>query len=158
MNLEFDLLENSHDYIEETLSYYRKIGWDEYHDEERSSLEEKKKWKTAFVLLVQGVELLIKEGLKRINHILIYENIDDNNLHDKKTIIYSKSIIRLRNLKPKLIKEDEATILEKAGNIRNDFIHYNVTFNSIDLKKKYCKLFELYIKLHTRIIKIKYKN
>ena len=77
MNFELNLIENSYDYINETLFYYKNIGYDENHDEDRNSIEEKRKWKTTFILLVQATELLLKEALFKINPILIYENIDE---------------------------------------------------------------------------------
>ena len=46
MNFELNLIENSYDYIKETLYYYKKIGYGESHDEDRNSIEEKRKWKT----------------------------------------------------------------------------------------------------------------
>lgn len=34
MNFELNLIENSYDYINETLFYYKNIGYDESHDED----------------------------------------------------------------------------------------------------------------------------
>ncbi len=158
MNFELNLIENSYDYIKETLYYYKKIGYDESHDEDRNSIEEKRKWKTTFILLVQAIELLLKEALFRINESLIYENIDEKISDKAKTITYSKSIARLQNLKPKLFSQNETDLLITCGNIRNNFIHFKVNANSIEIKRKYCKLFELYIKLHYRIFHHKYQN
>lgn len=158
MNFELNLIENSYDYINETLFYYKNIGYDESHDEDRNSIEEKRKWKTTFILLVQATELLLKEALFKINPILIYENIDELPNSKNKTITYSKSIIRLSNLKPKLLTKNQVDLLNTCGNIRNDFIHFKVNANSIDIKRKYCKLFELYTKMHYKIFHQKYCN
>ena len=158
MKFELNLIENSYDYIKETLYYYKKIGYNESHDEDRNSIEEKRKWKTTFILLVQAIELLLKEALFRINESLIYENIDEKISDKAKTITYSKSIARLQNLKPKLFSKNETDLLITCGNIRNKFIHFKVNANSIEIKRKYCKLFELYIKLHYRIFHHKYQN
>lgn len=117
MNFELNLIENSYDYIKETLYYYKKIGYDESHDEDRNSIEEKRKWKTTFILLVQAIELLLKEALFRINESLIYENIDEKISDKAKTITYSKSIARLQNLKPKLFSQNETDLLITCGNI-----------------------------------------
>ena len=43
MNFELNLIENSYDYIKETLYYYKKIGYGESHDEDRNYIEEKRK-------------------------------------------------------------------------------------------------------------------
>lgn len=45
MNFELNLIENSYDYIKETLYYYKKIGYGESHDEDRNSIEEKESGK-----------------------------------------------------------------------------------------------------------------
>lgn len=158
MNFELNLIENSYDFIKETLYYYKNLGYNESHDEDRNSVEEKRKWKTTFILLVQAIELLLKEALFKINENLIYENIDEKISDRAKTISYSKSIIRLQNLKPKIFSQNEIDLLITCGSIRNEFIHFKVNANSIEIKRKYCKLFELYIKLHYRIFHRNYKN
>lgn len=158
MNFELDLIENSYDFIKETLFYYKNIGYNESHDEDRNTVEEKRKWKTTFILLIQAMELLLKEALFKINQNLIYENIDERVNDKTKTITYSKSIIRLQNLKPRLLSNDDADLLIVCGNIRNNFIHFKVDANTIEIKKKYCKVFELYMKLHYKIFHKEYKN
>ena len=158
MKLELNLLENSYDFIEETLSYYKKLGYNESHDPDRDSVEEKKKWKTTFILLVQAVELLIKEKLYRINSHLIFENIDMEKNESQKLIGFSKSIDRLSNLNSKLISEENKLFLKKCGEIRNQFIHSIVKIDSVDIKIKYCKLFELYLKLHSLFFRKKFFN
>ncbi|MBR6253323.1 MAG: hypothetical protein IKR04_05775 [Clostridia bacterium] len=158
MEFELDLLRNSYDYLKESLEYYSKIGYDESHDPERENMNLKIKWKTTFLLLVQAIELLLKEKLSRISPILIYDNIDNISINNPKTISYKNSINRLKYLKPKLLKDEDAKFLIKCGDIRNDFVHYKVKLNSIDIKKKYCKLFELYVNLHSKFFNNKYKN
>lgn len=158
MDFELELLENSLDYINETLAYYKNIGYDERHDADRNSVEEKRKWKTTFILLVQAIELLLKAALFRINENLIYENIDEAITDKSKTISYSKSIMRLKNLKPKLFSKTEIELLTSCGEIRNNFIHFKVNANSIVIKKKYCKLFELYMKMYYKVVRKKYQN
>lgn len=88
MNFELNLIENSYDYINKTLFYYKNIAYDESHDEDRNSIEEKRKWKTTFILLVQATELILKAALYKINPILIYENIDELPNSKDKTITY----------------------------------------------------------------------
>ncbi len=158
MQFELDLLENSYDYLNETLRYYKDLGYNETHDPDRDSIDEKKKWKTTFILLVQAVELLIKEKLFRINPVLIYEDIDAKNNDNSKVIGYSKSIERLSNFNSNLIPESDIQFLKSCGNIRNQCIHYKVSLNSIEIKKKYCKLFQVYLKLHRLCFRKKYAN
>ncbi len=67
---------------------------------------------------------------------MIYENIDEKISDKAKTITYSKAIARLQNLKPKLFSQNETDLLITCGNIRNNFIHFKVNANSIEIKKK----------------------
>lgn len=158
MEFELNLIENSYDYLNESLGYYKNIGYYETHNPEIDSIEEKRKWKTTFVLLVQATELLLKEKLFRINPLFLYEDIDCTINNKSKTITFSKSVNRLRNINSTLLDPDEQKFLLICANIRNDCIHYTVKLNSIDIKRKYCKLFELYIKLHSRFFNKKYLN
>lgn len=158
MQFEMNLLENSYDFISETLRYYKELGYNETHDPDRDSIEEKKRWKTTYILLVQAVELLIKEKLFQINPQLIFDNIDISNNDTSKVIGYSKSIDRICNLKPSILDEEKKQFLKTCGNIRNQCIHSTVKLNSIEIKIKYCKLFELYLKLHSSFFRKKYTN
>ncbi len=158
MEFDLNLIENSYDYIEETLSYYKEVGYIESHDEDRNSVEDKRKWKTTFILLVQAMELLLKEGLLKINSKLVYENIDEKITNKTKTISYSNAIIRLKNLKPKMFSQNEVDLLISCGEVRNNFIHFKVSINTIEIKKKYCKFFELYKKIHYKVFHKSYKN
>lgn len=158
MEFELNLIDNSYDYLCESLSYYKKVGYYETHDPDTDTIEEKKKWKTTFVLLVQAVELLLKEKLSRVNPVFLFEDIDSLITDKSKTITFNKSLQRLINIDSKLITDSEKQILTLCGNIRNECIHYKVKLNSVDIKKKYCKLFEIYMKLHSRYFNKKYIN
>lgn len=155
MNLELKLLDNSYDYLNNALFYYNEANLDEGHEQGQADLETKKKWKTGFVLLVQSLELLLKEILSRINAILIYENIDIQISIDTKTVSFQKAIQRIINLKGDLISIEQRDFMLKCGEIRNQFIHYKVEYNSIDIKRKFCKLVEIYSKIHKQTIKSK---
>lgn len=69
MEIKMNLLENSQDYIINSLELYSVA--DEYgtHRIENSNKENKAKWKLAFISLVQGFEILLKYGLEMINPI-----------------------------------------------------------------------------------------
>lgn len=99
MKVELDLIENSYDFLLESLSIYKIADFDDTHDPQIANLKYKKKLKTAFVLLVQATELILKEVLNKINPALIFENIDAPNIERQKTIQYSKSLERICNLK-----------------------------------------------------------
>lgn len=150
MRVEIDLIENSYDFLIESLNIFSIANIDDTHDPQRANIKYKRKLKTAFVLLVQATELLLKEVLNKINSALIYENIDVPNLEKQKTIQYSKSLERIYNLKNKFFTMEEKEFLDNCGKLRNDFIHYKPNYESFDLKMKYCKLYSLYKKIYKK--------
>lgn len=151
MLVELNLIENSFDYLEESLNYY--LICDEYgeHNESYSTIKNKVKWKTAFILLVQSFELLVKAALEQKLDILIYENIDSKITGNSKTVSGSKGIERLLNIYPGYLNQNEIGYIKECINIRNDFIHSNAKIESDTLKPKYCKLFEIYVKLINKL-------
>lgn len=155
MELKLNLLENSYDFLDNALHYYNWANQDDGHELEQADLNTKKKWKTSFIFLVQSFELLLKEVLNRINPILIYENIDIPITDNSKTISFQKSIQRISNLKNNLISLEQIQFILKCGEIRNQYTHYKVEYNSIQIKKKFCKLLEIYHYIHNKVIKSK---
>ena len=154
MQFELNTLENSYDFLNNSLEFYRIA--DEYgtHDPERANLEDKKKWKMAFIFLVQSTELLIKEILSTIHPLLVFDNIDLPLKQNDKTVSFSKAIIRLCNFKPESVSEEEHLFLRQCAKRRNDYIHSEVTISTStpDIKPKYCRLFQLYKKIHNNYI------
>jgi len=155
MRVELDLIENSYDFLLESLSIYKTASFDDMHDPQKANVKYKKKLKNAFVLLVQATELILKEVLNKINPALIFENIDAPNIERQKTIQYLKSIERIYNLKSDFFSIEEKQFLENCGKLRNDFIHFKPNYESFDLKMKYCKLYALYKKIYRNINKKK---
>ena len=155
MKFELNLLQNSYDYIYNSLDLY-KIA-DEYgmHDEQRTIFENKVKWKLAFVTLVQGFELLLKEILYRAHPNLIYENIDSENSSESNTITFQKAIIRTNNFSDLYIEDEDKQFLLNCSKLRNEFIHNKVNIKSEEIKSKYSKLYCLYKKVHDEIIEEK---
>lgn len=153
MNLSMNLLENSYDYIYNALDFYHIA--DEYgtHDPQRSNIENKKKWKTSFILLVQAIELLIKESLYKISPCLVFENIDVPVSENSKTVSFNNSINRVSNFYNNVLSLEEIQFIKKCASIRNDYIHYEVKISTPELKHKFCKLYELYKKIHIKGLK-----
>ena len=138
MEFTLDLLENSYDYISESLMYYKEYCYFETHDPDRDDVVLKRKWKTTFVLLTQGIELLVKEALSRINSQLVFENIDIKNNDNSKTISFAKAFDRLLYLDDSKLKNIDIDFIKKCINVRNSCIHYKIKMNSIEIKQKYC--------------------
>jgi len=148
MKIGLDLLNNSYDYLKE--SYKNYIIADEHgiHEEKFSVFENKIKWKMAYITLVQAFELLVKEGLRSLSAILIYENIDSPINFNSKTISGTKGIERLANCGVILFDSQTKGFIKECIAKRNEFMHYDVQIDSEKIKSSYCKFFELYIKLH----------
>ncbi|WP_289354801.1 hypothetical protein [Paenibacillus sp. S-12] len=136
MKLKMNLLENAHDFINSSLTYYSYA-----EDNERM-------WKIAFINIVQALELMAKEKLRRVNNFLVYENIDN----PKNTISLSIALDRLiKILEIELDPKDIANI-KKAIQLRNQMMHYEIEYSVHELKAKYCRLFEFATSFHTRFL------
>lgn len=136
MIIKMDLLENSYDFINSSLLYYSYCN-----DNPRA-------WKLTFINLVQGIELMIKEKLRRENKFFVYENIDK----PKNTISLSTALDRMINiLDIPLAKQDIETI-RKAIHIRNQMMHYEVDSSIIELQSNYSILFEFVTSFHYRFL------
>ena len=150
MKTELDLLNNSYDYLKESYNYYIIANENGIHEEKFSIYDRKIKWKMAYVTLVQAFELLVKEGLCSITPILMYENIDKPIDLNSKTVSGIKGIERLANCG--IIDNETKGFIKKCITRRNRFMHYDVQIDSAEIKSSYCKLFEIYMKLHNAIL------
>lgn len=146
MQIQMNLIENSQDYVINALELFHVA--DEYgtHVKEKSVMENKAKWKLAFVSLVQALELLLKYGLEQINPVLIYEDIDTPTLSLEKTVKYSTAMNRLANFSMNPFSKEEKDFIKKCFVYRNRFIHCTVEIHTEELKSKFAKLYTLYCK------------
>jgi len=140
MNFELNLFENSIEYFFDSLDFYAIANEQGEHDQHRSALESKKKWKLAFIFIVQALELLMKEILYRVNPVLIYESIDNPASDNNKTVSFSKLLIRFNNLTSGSLTAEDLIFLNSCANIRNNFVHYRVEISSPELKSKYKRI------------------
>ena len=108
-DLEFklNLLENSIDYLENSLELFEIADEGSTHEDTQSNIENKRKWKLAFITLIQSIELLLKEALFRENHNLIYDDIDSINIQRGKTINLITALNRILNLTNYKIEGDK---------------------------------------------------
>lgn len=148
MKIEFDLLNNSYDYLKESIELFAIADEDGIHETRFSNYNNKRKWKMAYITLVLAFELLVKECLRRYSSILIFENLDTQLNDQSKTVTGPKGVERLSNCNPSLLTNDQKSFIKECMNIRNGFIHYNAVVDSAELKPKYCKLYEVYYTVH----------
>lgn len=131
-----NLLENSYDFVNSSLLYF---GYSE--DDERN-------WKIAFINLVQALELMAKEKLRRANKYFIYENIDRPN----NTISLSVALDRMVNILELPLDDKDVSNIRKAIQIRNQMMHYEIDLSIHELKAKYSSLFEFATSFHVRFL------
>lgn len=146
MKIKMDLLENAQDYVINALELYRVADEFGMYREDVAIKENKAKWKLAFVSLVQGLEILMKFGLEKINPALIYENIDATTLSVERTVKFVAALNRLSNLNNNPFSDDEIEFIKKCIKYRNNFTHYKVDMYAEEIKSKFAELYMLYCK------------
>lgn len=144
MEIKLNLLENSLDFLKESLEQY--IIADEDGNHHPYNYHKKVKWKIAFINLVQAIELLMKKIISSVAPALIKPNIDSFS-DDDKSISFAQCITRLVNFSQINISDEEISQLKACSKLRNRFTHYDVRISSEEIKKKYCTLFSLYKRL-----------
>lgn len=152
LKFELNLLENSYDYVRSSFELYLIANEYGIHDEQKSEIDNKVKWKLAFITMIQATELLLKEILYRIHPNLIYDNIDCEKMVNMKTVSFQQALNRIGNFCDKSIDNEEKIFLINCLKLRNEFVHYKVSIQSENIKPKYCKLFSIYKKLHSKFI------
>ncbi|MCD4817454.1 MAG: hypothetical protein K8S23_02035 [Candidatus Cloacimonetes bacterium] len=148
MKIELNLLENSYDFIINSFELYSIADECGIHDSQCSSVDNKVKWKLAFITMVQAVELLLKEILFRIHPNLIFLNIDFYNKKNLKTVSFQQAITRVLNFNEKPIDKEDVKFLINCAKLRNEFIHYKVNIQSEQISPKYSALHNIYKKLY----------
>lgn len=114
--LNYKLLENGIDSIKHGVEHFIEGDKDPWN------------FKYAVLHVFQGIELILKEKLFRVNPLLIYANIDQRINDSSRTITFDKLIARLENLGVKLSKTHLETCKEIQV-VRNRIEHRDVSFN-----------------------------
>jgi len=142
MKLKMNLLENAYDFLNSSLVSYSYV--DEY-----SNL-----WKMAFINIIQSMELMFKETLRRNHPVLIYENIDK----PKNTVSMSLALERLVNIVRLPLDEGDIRKINKAIKFRNQMMHYEIDLSIYELKSNYSMLFEFITSFHLRFLEEELHN
>ncbi len=116
--LKLDLLQNCFSFVKESL---KKAIIAEHKPDE---------WKYSILFLVQAIELALKEKLRREHPILIYKNIDKAN----ETVSLDYAIKRIQNIANIQFTTDDISAIEKAKEIRNEIVHYEIDRDVISIK------------------------
>ena len=97
-------------------------------------------WKMAIFLLVQSIELILKERLKATHSILIYTNIDK----PKHTVDLNLAIDRLANIDNVSLSTSDLKTLQGAAEIRNKIVHFEFDVPLVQIKSSYITLIGFY--------------
>lgn len=134
INTELVLLDNAYNFIIESLVQYGKAKTDP------------KKWPFAIFMLIQGLELLIKQVLKNEHPLFIFENIDK----PKNTVTITQALDRLSSISKIKLDEKELRLIKKSIHYRNQILHYEISFNNREFKVIYSQLFEFVHYFHRK--------
>src|SRR5271155_4145550 len=104
--LKLSLMENAYGFLNHSVSHYRKTA---------RNIHE---WPFALLHITQSIELMLKQVLKGIHPILIFEDVDN----PKHTVSLERSLSRLESLGVK-IDEKEKLNIRRAANYRNLVVH-----------------------------------
>lgn len=149
------LLENAYDFLNNSLYFYHIATHDDYPQ------ENKRYWMFSIVDVVQAMELIFKEVLRRENEIFLYENIDN----PKHTVSITKAVYRLKNIKNLELMVQDERIINKAIEIRNKIIHFEVELDVNELhneadssKENLLEVAESQLDMYCVIAEIEYKR
>jgi len=113
--LRFGLTQNAIDSLEQAIELMAYPG--EFQNESR-------KLKQAILFVGHGIELLLKERLRRIHPSLVYEKVEKFGNLDSRTVTVEQAILRLERIGGVLLSAQEASLIRSLRNTRNAIEHY----------------------------------
>ncbi|MGB7816077.1 MAG: hypothetical protein WBL28_06985 [Methylotenera sp.] len=123
--IEFDLLENAIDSISRTIEL---LAW-------RDEPDDAKRLKQAVLSIAHGVELLLKERLRKVHPVLIWENVDKFPSLSARTVTVDVALNRLVNIGGLEFLELESQLIRSLRDTRNAIEHYVWTATKIEVDR-----------------------
>lgn len=114
MKIEFDLLSNAEDSIQRAIEL---VAWGDDQPEAR-------RLKQAVQSIAHGVELLLKERLKRIHPCLIWENVDKYPSLNARTVTAEAAMSRLSSIGGLTFESSDLELVRSLRATRNAIEHY----------------------------------
>lgn len=114
MKIEFDLLENATDSITQAIEL---LAWKDEPDEAR-------RLKQAVLAIAHGVELLLKERLRRVHPVLIWENVDKFPSLSARTVTVDTALHRLSRIGGLKFPDKDSALITSLRDTRNAIEHY----------------------------------
>ena len=117
MKIEFSLLNNATDSITQAIAL---IAWKDEPDDAR-------RLKQAVVAIAHGIELLLKERLRRVHPVLIWENVDKFPNLNARTVTVDAAMKRLVRIGGLNLLSDDTELITSLRDTRNAIEHYTWT-------------------------------
>jgi hypothetical protein len=114
-NISLELVENAVDSVGHAIEL---MAWQDISNETS-------RLKQAILSVAHGVELLLKERLRRVHPSLVWENVDHYPRLDARTVGVEKAIQRLSSIGAVPIAESDATLIRSLRNTRNAIEHFS---------------------------------
>jgi hypothetical protein len=115
VKIEFDLLRNAIDSIERAIEVIA------YFDDEK---DDAKRLKQAVLSAAHGIELLLKERLRRVHPAMIWDDVDKYPSPNARTVNVETAINRLIKIAGVQIDESDYKLLRELRDTRNAIEHY----------------------------------
>lgn len=114
MKIQFDLLANATDSISQAIEL---LAWKDERDEAS-------RLKRAVLAVAHGVELLLKERLRRVHPVLIWENVDKFPNLSARTVTVDSAVGRLVRVGGLQFRDDDLQLITSLRDTRNAIEHY----------------------------------
>lgn len=105
---------------------------------ERSTTEGHHLWVFAIINISQGLELLLKERLRREHSVFVFADIERRRSN---TVSFSQALLRLERCGI-VISKDDMIRLQRARDLRNSLVHYVANVTEEQLRAAYVDFFE----------------
>lgn len=115
LKIEFDLMSNAIDSLERSIDL---LAWSEECGEAR-------RFKQAILNVSHGIELLLKERLRRVHPALIWENVDKYPSLSARTVGVDTAIVRLINIGGVIFSDEDISLIRSLRNKRNAIEHFS---------------------------------
>jgi hypothetical protein len=115
LKIEFDILANAADSITQAIEL---LAWKDESDEAR-------RLKQAVMAVAHGVELLLKERLRKVHPVLIWENVDKFPILSARTVTVDIALSRLSKIGGLEFLEGDADLIKSLRDTRNAIEHYS---------------------------------
>ena len=112
--IQFDLLTNAIDSLQYAIEL---LAWKDVSNDQR-------RMKQSIMAIAHGVELLLKERLKRVQPALVWEDVDKYPNLDARTVGVDRALSRLCSIGGVEIRKEDSVLLKSLRRTRNAIEHF----------------------------------